>query len=139
MPLSDHEQKMLEEMERALYAEDPNFASHMQGSSLRAAGRRLRSRQILGVAGVLVGIGVVVLAITIQQVWIGAIGFALMVASAAWALTPSRKGKLQAVPGAPSGAAKAAHPAKGKRPHASGQKRFMQRLEERWDRRREGH
>ena len=34
MPLSEHEQQLLEQMEQALYAEDPKFASQMQGSSL---------------------------------------------------------------------------------------------------------
>ena len=37
MPLSEHEQKMLEQMEQALYAEDPKFASQMQGAGARAA------------------------------------------------------------------------------------------------------
>ena len=40
MPLSDHEQKMLEQMEQALAAEDPKFASQMQGSSLASLQRR---------------------------------------------------------------------------------------------------
>ena len=40
MPLSDHEQKMLEQMEQALAAEDPKFASQMQGSSSASLQRR---------------------------------------------------------------------------------------------------
>ena len=36
MPLSEHEQHLLEQMEQALYAEDPKFASQMQGSAARA-------------------------------------------------------------------------------------------------------
>src|SRR3712207_5805224 len=35
VPLSEHEQRMLEQMERALYAEDPKFASALEGSGLR--------------------------------------------------------------------------------------------------------
>ncbi|EBF6878346.1 DUF3040 domain-containing protein, partial [Salmonella enterica subsp. enterica serovar Saintpaul] len=37
MPLSEHEQQLLEQMEQALYAEDPKFASQMQGAGARAA------------------------------------------------------------------------------------------------------
>ena len=40
MPLSEHEQRMLEQMERALYAEDPKFASALEGSGLRTFTRR---------------------------------------------------------------------------------------------------
>ena len=31
MPLSDHEQRMLDQIESALYAEDPKFASSVRG------------------------------------------------------------------------------------------------------------
>ena len=41
MPLSEHEQRLLEQMERALYAEDPKFAS-----SLRSSGARPGVREI---------------------------------------------------------------------------------------------
>lgn len=41
MPLSEHEQRMLEQIESALYAEDPKFASTVRGGRLRSAtGRR---------------------------------------------------------------------------------------------------
>ena len=32
MPLSEHEQRLLEQMERALYAEDPKFASTLRSA-----------------------------------------------------------------------------------------------------------
>lgn len=53
MPLSEHEQRMLEQMERALYAEDPKFATALEGSGLRTYTRR---RVYQAVAGFLVGI-----------------------------------------------------------------------------------
>ena len=52
MPLSEHEQRLLEQMERALYAEDPKFASALRGSDLRG---RYRRRALLGAFGVVVG------------------------------------------------------------------------------------
>jgi len=39
VPLSEHEQQLLEQMEQALYAEDPKFASQMQGAGARVAAR----------------------------------------------------------------------------------------------------
>jgi hypothetical protein len=38
MPLSEHEQRMLDQIERALYAEDPKFASSVRASRMRRAG-----------------------------------------------------------------------------------------------------
>jgi len=32
MPLSEHEQRLLEQMEKALYAEDPKFATSLRGA-----------------------------------------------------------------------------------------------------------
>ena len=57
MPLSEHEQRLLEQMEKALYAEDPKFAT-----SLRSApgARAARGRAALGVLGLLAGIGLLV-------------------------------------------------------------------------------
>ena len=56
MPLSEHEQKMLEQMEQALAAEDPKFASQMQGSSLASLQRR---RWLVGAVGVIAGLALV--------------------------------------------------------------------------------
>lgn len=42
MPLSDHEQRMLDQIESALYAEDPKFASTVKAGRLRAASSRRR-------------------------------------------------------------------------------------------------
>ena len=54
MPLSEHEQRLLEQMERQLYADDPKLASTLRGS-----GRVLRSRQrvIVGGVALLSGLG----------------------------------------------------------------------------------
>lgn len=88
MPLSEHEQRMLEQLEQALAAEDPKFASSMEGSR---RGGPTRLRWIIGVVGVLVGLGLVLVGIN-TTMWVGAGGFAVMVASVAFALTPPRRG-----------------------------------------------
>lgn len=60
MPLSEHEQRMLEQIESALYAEDPKFASSVRGGRLRTttSRRRLQSAAlfVLGLVLLIAGI-----------------------------------------------------------------------------------
>lgn len=130
MPLSEHEQQLLEQMEQALYAEDPKFASQMQGAGARASARR---RMAVGVVGVVAGLALVLVGVN-TTMWIGAIGFAVMVGAVAFALTPPRrKAALGTVQ--PDGSVRRATPTKSKAPRSGGS--FMHRIEERWDRRRD--
>ena len=76
MPLSEHEQRILAEIERRLLEEDPKFA-HQVGSSFRAhLGRRLK----LAVAGFVVGLVIVISSTFLENVAIGVGGFVLMLA-----------------------------------------------------------
>ena len=76
MPLSEHEQRILAEIERRLLEEDPKFA-HQVGSSFRAhLGRRLK----LAVAGFILGLVVVVSSTFFENVAIGVAGFVIMLA-----------------------------------------------------------
>ena len=127
MPLSDHEQKMLEQMEHALAAEDPKFASQMQGSTLASVQRR---RWVVGGIGVLAGLGLVLVGVN-TTMWVGAIGFAVMVAAAVFAATPPRRAALGVV--RPAGTA--GPTPKGAARRKGGQKSFMDKLDERWERR----
>ncbi len=60
MPLSEHEQRMLDQIESALYAEDPKFASSVRGGNLRAPSTRRRLQGaglfILGLAMLVAGV-----------------------------------------------------------------------------------
>ena len=125
MPLSEHEQKMLEQMEQALAAEDPKFASQMQGSSLASLQRR---RWLVGAIGVIAGLALVLVGVN-TTMWVGAGGFAVMVASAVFAATPPRRARLGVVrsDGTTDPRAKG-----GKK---KGKSSFMDRLDERWERR----
>ncbi len=51
MPLSEHEQRILEEIERRLVADDPKFAREVAGSSQAAALKKVRRAIIAFVAG----------------------------------------------------------------------------------------
>lgn len=78
MPLSEHEQRLLDEIEQALYAEDPKFAS-----SVRSARPRNRTRLMvaLAAAGVAVGLAVVLVGLARNLIVVGVLGFVLIVAS----------------------------------------------------------
>lgn len=144
MPLSEHEQHLLEQMEQALYAEDPKFASQMQGSAARA---RLRRGLAIGAVGVIAGLGLVILGVAAGSIWWGAIGFALMVGGVAYAISPPRAPKIKLGAVAEDGsvhtherasqASRFGRIRKSKKPNVSRQT-FLRRLEDRWDRRRDG-
>jgi hypothetical protein len=144
VPLSEHEQRLLEQMEQQLSVEDPKFASAMRGSVARAKARR---RIIFGSLGVILGLGLVLLGVARGAVVVGIAGFALMVAGAWLAITPERrKGPVGAV--AADGtthprAGRNGRAPKGARGRKNGKSAaprgtFMQRMEQRWDRRRGG-
>lgn len=78
MPLSDHEQRILAEIEKRLLEEDPKFAQQVS-SSFRA---HLASRIKLAVAGFVVGLAIVLIGVTVaQSTPLGLAGFALMIGS----------------------------------------------------------
>lgn len=130
MPLSEHEQRMLEQMERALYAEDPKFASALEGSGLRTYTRR---RVYQAVAGFIVGVALLMGGLIAFQYWISVIGFLVMLACATLAVTGWRK---TGRPGdQPAAAATGQGPAR-RQPRRKG--KVMDRIEERWQRRRDG-
>ena len=139
MPLSEHEQHLLEQMEQALYAEDPKFASQMQGSAARA---RLRRRIIVGAVLVIVGLGLVFAGVTVN-LWWGALGFAVMVGGVVFAITPPKGPKVTLGAVGQDGSVREHEPAgrtgksrqSGKGPKSNKQT-LMRRLEDRWDRRR---
>jgi hypothetical protein len=79
MALDDREQKILEEIERNLYAEDPKLAQTVAKTDLSA---RVKRKQRLAAVGFFVGLALMLGTFTRFSVLAG-IGFALMVASAA--------------------------------------------------------
>ncbi|WP_069172435.1 DUF3040 domain-containing protein [Streptomyces griseus] len=128
MPLSEHEQRMLEQMERALYAEDPKFATALEGSGLR---RYTRRRVYQAVVGFLVGIALLMAGMVAQQIWISVVGFLVMLGCAVLAVTGWRKapkpGEQQ--PAGSGGGGERRHPRQGRS--------MMNRIEQRWQRRRD--
>ncbi|MEU8514275.1 DUF3040 domain-containing protein, partial [Kitasatospora sp. NPDC048722] len=90
MPLSEHEQRLLDQMERALYAEDPKFASALEGTGLRTYTRR---RVYLAVAGFVVGVVLLMGGMVVpDQIWVSVVGFLVMLGCAVFAVTGWRRG-----------------------------------------------
>ena len=63
MPLSEHEQRVLEQIERALYAEDPKFAAAVRGIDPKT---RQRRRLVRAGIGVVVGLALLPVGIAID-------------------------------------------------------------------------
>ncbi len=76
MALSEREQKLLEEMERNLIEQDASFANRVRevGSTNKNA-RKL----VLGVLTMLVGLGLLVVAVVLQVAFFGVVAFLVMV------------------------------------------------------------
>jgi len=81
VPLSDHEQRLLDEIEQALYAEDPKFASHVRSARARS---RTRRDMVLCVLGGLVGLGLVLVGLVTTVVVVSVVGFVLLVGCCGW-------------------------------------------------------
>lgn len=76
MPLSDHEQRILDEIEKNLYQEDPSFARE---SKERRDERDLRRRARLGALCFAAGFVVLLVFFYSQLLVVGVIAFAAMV------------------------------------------------------------
>lgn len=125
MPLSEYEQRVLDQLEQDL-GQDPSLHRAM------SRGPRTPGRVIAAVAGVVVGLGIVVIGVVTQIPLVGVAGFAVMVAVALWALLAPRKKPVPVSTDAPKGAAP-----RGKASAPKQHKPFMERMEERFERRRE--
>ncbi len=138
MPLSEHEQRQLEQIEQALYAEHPRFARAVRASDPRVHYRR---RVVQAAIGFLVGVGLLVAGVAIQDLWIGVAGFVVMLACSMWALGSYRhmtgittgRGLSRDRRDRPDRRDRRANRAN----RAPAQGGMMERLEERWRRRQE--
>jgi len=126
VPLSEHEQRLFEQIERSL-AEDPKFAS-----AVRASDPRFHARRRMLLAGILVvlGLALLVYGVAIQEPLLGVAGFVVMLGAAAFGIQAFRRGRhpeLRAVGGSAS-----RRTGRARRPGV------IERLEERWRQRPEG-
>jgi hypothetical protein len=150
VPLSEHEQRQLEQIEQALYADYPKLAQAVRARDPKIHYKR---RVVEAAIGFLLGVGLLLAGVVSKVIFVGVGGFVVMLACAMWALTSWRH-MGGAVTGRAAGATRAAGVtrgpggARGQRPgraarkdrrgRAAGRTGFMERLEERWRRRQEG-
>jgi hypothetical protein len=133
VPLSEHEQRLLEQIERALVDDDPKFAS-----SVRTGDRRLKARRKLqlGVALVVVGLAVLVGGAVAQSFLIGALGSLIAFAGMALGVLNYKAATGVVEPGsAPAGNRGPAGPGRSGRGNRAGRQPLKSRLEERFRRR----
>jgi hypothetical protein len=128
VPLSEHEQRMLDQIERALYTEDPKFAHAVRSTDPQVHYRRRIVKAVLGfVLGVCALIGGLIVKAMPISVIISVSGFLVMTACCVWALSSWKR-----MNGGPE-----TEPETSKDPPKTSRGSFMERLEERWRRRNE--
>jgi hypothetical protein len=150
VPLSEEENRLLAQMERALAAEDPKFVSTLRGRTLE---RTARLRAIGAGVVFLAGIALLMGGVIAQMTWLGIVGFLVMLGSATLGLAAWRgrhaprdthvsedasglretDRSFQVVDG---GRSHRPHRPHMRKPHGN-RGSFMQRMEQRWQRRRE--
>ncbi len=128
MPLSEQEQRLLDEMERHLMNKDADVVAPRDGQTLSY--RNI----VYGTVLVLLGLGGLVFGASSSLIVVGVIAFVVMVAGVVLAVTPGRgsasgKGGMEGDSSAPTAAKKASGPSSS----------FMDRMNDRWDRRQGDH
>ncbi len=121
MALSEHEQRLLDQLEQQLHADDPKFAHSMASSTQRSMSTR---RIVLGSLITVAGLAVLLLGITNQFIPVGVAGFLIMGAGVYYATTRTK------VTGTAPGVGASAKTASTPRSSS-----FLSNLEEKWDER----
>jgi hypothetical protein len=120
MPLSEQEQRLLDEMERHLMRNDADVVTAPRD------GRGLSYRNIVyGTILVLVGLGGLLVGVSVPLIIVGVIGFVVMLGGVILAVTPSKSVGRVRVPSEKSAKERA----------GSSSSSFMDRMNDRWDRR----
>ena len=125
MPLSEHEQRLLEEMERSLYQNDADFVAKVGGKRAKPAYRSI----VLGALVAVIGVGVLVTGVFLQLPIVGILGFVVMFAGVLVAIAPGKRVAVD--PDAPASSQNRGKPTRG-------QPGFMDRMNDRWDKRQDG-
>ena len=150
MPLSEHEQRQLDQIEQALYAEHPRFARAVRAADPQVHYKR---RVICAALVFVVGLALLLYGVAISQIWISVVGFVVMLTACYWAASSYRR-MTGIATGRVAVSLKDAKPnrkarLRSKEPPQRGEKRekrggrrsgggIGERLEERWRRRQEG-
>jgi Protein of unknown function (DUF3040) len=144
VPLSEHEQRQLEQIEQALYTDYPKLAQAVRARDPKIHYKR---RVVQAAIGFLLGVGLLLAGVVSKVIFVGVGGFVVMLACAMWALTSwrhmggavtARAAAATRGPAAARGQRRGRSARKDRHGRAGGKTGFMERLEERWRRRQEG-
>jgi hypothetical protein len=135
VPLSEHEQRQLEQIEQALYRENRRLGRVVRSSDPRVHYRR---RVVQAASGFGVGAGMVAAGVILPLVWLAVGGFAVMLVCGIWALNSWRhmSGVALGVAGRGTAGQRRRRPKKNR--GSGNRSAMMERLDERWRRRQEG-
>ncbi|MFG1701852.1 DUF3040 domain-containing protein [Nonomuraea sp. M3C6] len=125
MPLSEHEQRLLDQIEQALYAEDPKWANTVRISDPRSHYKRRLVKASIGFA---LGVVIMMVGVVMSLIWLGVGGFVVMLAACLWGLSSWKR--MNGFGDSPPASGTAPPPGKQARRGS-----FMERMEERWRRR----
>lgn len=123
MALSERERKLLEQMEQALYAEDPRFATSLKRPSRIAIAPGERRHLLTGTLAIVLAIGLVIGSVSTKMVLLGILGFAFLLIGL-FLLVKGLQAPVAAVT------------PKSRKSQGGGD--FMRRMEQRWQQRRDG-
>jgi len=132
VPLSEHEQRLLDQIERALYQEDPKFASTVRQTDLRT---HMKRRLVKAALVLVVGFGLLLTGAVLPNYIVGIVGFLVMVGALLLAMSAWKRLGQGAAPTGPE-AGRRSTGGRPSRPRSSrGGGGLVHRLEERWKRR----
>jgi len=132
VPLSEHEQRQLEQIEQALYAEHPRFAKAVRAADPRVHYKR---RVVYAAVGFVIGVALLPAGVS-TNISLSVVGFVIMLASCYWAAISYRR-----MNGLATGRIQLKERRSGRRDKARGKRSggsLGERLDERWRRRQEG-
>ena len=135
MPLPEHEQRQLQQIEQALCRDDPKFGRRMRASDPRIRYKRKLLRALLGAV---VGVGLFAAGAVTHRVYLEAAGVVIVLLSLVWAVVSWRRYVARVRPARSRAGTKTAKGTK-RRPGQTRRARMMARMEERWRRRQEGN
>ena len=135
VPLSEHEQRQLEQIEQALYAEHPRLAKAMRAKDPKVHYRR---RVVQAAIAFVLGVGIVAAGVVLKYPWLDGVGLVVMIASCVWAVTSYRRMTGMTVDRRAGGQRKPSRRQRRRSAKMMQNAGLMDRIEERWRRRQEG-
>ena len=125
MPLSEQEQRLLEEMERSLYQNDADFVATI----VPRQGKTNYTVLAIGVLVAVAGIATLVAGVIVRQPIVGVLGFVIMFVGVLLAVAPPRSSRSTTASASAGSSKKKSNPSSST---------FMDNLNERWDKRQDG-